>query len=292
MALSKSERVHLIKDVVSRLGDEEWPILDLTLNQFGLETQDYWNESKQSYIIWSTEHADDGTLQELGVHLGVGPARQVPVEPAIIPAFWEPGAFRLFVSHLSANKVYAAQLQERLRDYGVSSFVAHNDIAPTAEWLSEIELGLSTCHGLIALMHPNFHTSDWTDQEIGFVMGRGLPVFAVQLGQMPYGFAGRFQAFNGNGKSPEKVAREVYDALRKNKQTAERMSGILVQLFERSHSFQRAKERVGFLEELEIWQPSFADRIEKAAEENQQIKNSFGVPDRVADLAKKWRGGA
>jgi hypothetical protein len=60
----------------------------------------------------------------------------------------------------------------------------------------------------------------------------GVPVFAVRLGETPYGFIGRFQAFNGNGKGTEDLARELFDSYRKNKQTQRKMGEVIVGLFE------------------------------------------------------------
>ena len=48
--------------------------------------------------------------------------------------------------------------------------------------------------GFAALMTKNFHDSNWTDQEIGFALGRGVMVIAVNLGRNPYGFIGDMQA--------------------------------------------------------------------------------------------------
>ncbi len=119
-------------------------------------------------------------------------------------------------------------------------------------------------------------------------MGRGVPVCSVHLGQTAYGFIGRFQAFNGKDKTVDELAREIFDAFRKNKQTQSRMSGILVTQFERSNSFAEAKERIGYLEELEAWEPSFGKRILAAIDNNTQVSGSWGVSDRVKTLAAKW----
>jgi hypothetical protein len=107
---------------------------------------------------------------------------------------------RLFVTHLATYRAFAGELQEALLPLGISCFVAHNDIEPTLEWQAQIETALATCDALVALLHAKFHESKWTDQEIGFAMGRGVPACTVRLGETPYGFIGRFQAFNGNGK--------------------------------------------------------------------------------------------
>jgi hypothetical protein len=198
--------------------------------------------------------------------------------------------FRLFVSHLASERKLAGQLQEALLLYGISAFVAHNDIEPTLEWQSQIEAALATADSLVALLHPKFHESKWTDQEIGFAMGHGLPVFAVRFGQDPYGFIGRFQAFKGGKKTPAELAEELFDAYRKNKQTQKRMGEVLVTLFEESNSFSYAKRRIGYLEELEVWDASFVPRIKSAVKSNSQVSGSWGVPEQVKELAKKWAG--
>jgi hypothetical protein len=104
----------------------------------------------------------------------------------------------------------------------------------------------------------------------------------------PYGFIGRFQGFNGKNTEPSELALGLFESYRKNKQTQKKMSEILVGLFEQSGSFAEAKRRIGYLEELEVWEPSYATRISSAAETNIQIEQSWAVPARVASLAKKW----
>jgi hypothetical protein len=232
--------------------------------------------------------ASDPVLTELAQHVGYV-VEEVP-KSGIDPPFWRKRMFRLFITHLSSERVFAAQIQEALLGYGISAFVAHNDIEPTLEWQSQIETALATADSLVALLHLSFHQSNWTDQEIGFAMGRGLPVFAVRFGQDPYGFIGRFQAFTGGGKSPEALARELFDAYRKNKQTQRRMAEVLVSLLEDSGSFADAKARIGYLEQLEVWDSSFVPRLEATVQANSQISGSWGVPERVEKLTKKWAG--
>jgi len=66
------------------------------------------------------------------------------------------------------------------------------------------------------------------------------------------------------------------------------MSEVLVGLFEQSGSFADAKAHIGYLEELEFWEPSFSTRIRSAAKGNSQISGAWGVSDRVEQLIKKW----
>lgn len=286
MPLSPSQRILLIKEISSRFGAEDWPLIDLTLKQFSLPWSEEWQGTKEDYILKMIEDAPDNSLIDLAQHVGF--QFEEVSEPRIEPPFWRKGMFRLFISHLAAHRVFAAELQEALLSYGISCFVAHNDIEPTLEWQTQIETALATCDALVALLHENFHDSNWTDQEIGFAMGRGVPAFAVRFDQDPYGFIGRFQAFNGNGKRVASLASELFDAYRKNKQTQRRMSEVLVGLFEESGSFADAKTRIDYLDDLELWEPSFSTRIRSAVKGNSQVRDSWGVPGRVEALVKKW----
>jgi hypothetical protein len=286
MALTASQRITLMKEIAYRLAVEDYSLIDITLGQFDLPTGSEWNGTKDAYLLHMIKDGPDQALIDLGEHVGFHFAA-IPAK-RFEPAFWRKGMLRIFLTHLAIHRVFAASLQELLLDFGISCFVAHNDIEPTLEWQAEIEAALATCDGLIALLHKNFHASNWVDQEIGFAIGRGLPIFAVHLGQDPYGFIGRFQAFNGRGKLPYDLAKEIFDAFRKNKETQSKMSEVLVGLFEESGSFADAKTRVGYLEEIGFWQPSFASRIRAVAKSNSQISGSWGVPGRVETLAKKW----
>ena len=286
MALSPSQRLALMKVISKRLGSENWSSIDVTLEQFSLPTAEQWSGAADSYALRMVKGAPDQTLIDLAQHVGYKFEQPLPL--GVDPPFWRKGMFRLFMSHLATQRAFVGELQEALLTYGISSFVAHNDIEPTAEWQAQIETALSTCEALVALLHERFHASYWTDQEIGFAMGRGAPAFSIRLGETPYGFIGRFQAFNGNGKTPAELARELFDSFRKNKQTQRRMSAVLVELFEESGSFAQAKERIGYLEKLEVWDPSYSARIGTAAEINSQVASSFGVPTRVKALISKW----
>lgn len=145
-----------------------------------------------------TETAPDEQLVDLASHVGF---RFEMAPPAMEPSFWRKGMLRLFVSHLARYTQYAGELQQALLGYGISAFVAHNDIEPTSEWQTQIETALATCEALIALLHLNFHVSNWTDQEIGFAMGRGLSVYAVDFGQVPWLYRS-VSSLQGNRSTP------------------------------------------------------------------------------------------
>jgi len=107
---------------------------------------------------------------------------------------WGTSGFRVFLSHKARVKQETALLKDYLSNFGISAFVAHEDIEPTREWQTEIERALATMDALVALLTEDFHDSYWTDQEVGFAFGRGVPIVPVSLGLHPYGFIGKYQA--------------------------------------------------------------------------------------------------
>jgi len=287
MALKTTERLTLMKEIAARLAEEDWPLVDTTLAAFSLPTTDAWSggSNKYAYILAMIGKASDEILIELAEHVGF--RFEVKTAIRVDPPYWRKDMLRVFIGHLATHREYAAILQALLERHGITSFVAHNDIEPTLEWQNEIETALSTCEGFVAFLHPDFHKSNWTDQEIGFAMGRGVPVFAVRFGQDPYGFIGRFQAFNGSGKQPSELADEIFDAFRKNKQTRYRMADILINMFAESFNYAQSKALMTHLEELPVWEPSYPARLRSAVEHNDQVRDSFGVPDRVEKLIAK-----
>ena len=120
------------------------------------------------------------------------------VSAEAIKRIWEDDGYRLFLSHKSEVSKQAAELKKQLKIYGVSAFVAHTNIEPTQQWQDEIESALYSMDALAALMTEDFHESEWTDQEVGFALGRHVPIIPLQLGQEPYGSLARMQALSCN----------------------------------------------------------------------------------------------
>ena len=60
MPLSASKRITLLSEISVRLQMEEWPLIDLTLSQFGLPTTDAWQGGgKSAYVIAMSNGAND-----------------------------------------------------------------------------------------------------------------------------------------------------------------------------------------------------------------------------------------
>ena len=60
------------------------------------------------------------------------------------------------------------------------------------------------------MKHPGFPKSRWTDQEVGWALGRDVHVLPVRRGIDPYGFLGEVQGIQGIGKTVGQVAEGTY----------------------------------------------------------------------------------
>ena len=117
-------------------------------------------------------------------------------------------AFRLFISHIAKHKDKATRLKDCLAPYGISGFVAHEDIHPTLEWQNEIERALYAMDAFVAIHTPGFSTSLWTQQEIGFAVGRGVKIISLRMGEDPTGLIANRQALFRCDRPPNKSRRK------------------------------------------------------------------------------------
>ena len=128
-------------------------------------------------------------------------------------SYWKVGYYKVFISHVSKYKESASNLKLLLEPYGISAFVAHEDIKPSKEWEVEIEKALFSMNALCAILTPDFCESSWCDQECGYAFGRNVLTIPIEKGQLPYGMFGKIQAIKSEGKNAQQIAEKVFEAI-------------------------------------------------------------------------------
>ena len=214
--------------------------------------------------------------------------RSVP-KPTVNDAsrIWQPNCQRLFLGHISTHKTFISSLKDELRIYGISGFVAHEDIEPTKEWENEIFLALNSAHALVAFLTTDFHKSNWTDQEIGIALGRGLLVISVKLGIDPYGFIAGKQAMQGSFEKIDLLAIDLINILFKHHTTSKLMHEALVVSFENADTFINARKVSQMIIRTNNFTQEQLNRMQQACGNNDQVAKSFGVPERIEDYLNK-----
>lgn len=193
----------------------------------------------------------------------------------------------MFISHVSAHKAHAHQLKCALAAYQIAAFVAHDDIEPTKEWQTEIESALRTMDALVAMVSPEFVESHWCDQEVGFALGRGKLVVPLCMSADPHGFLAKFQGLKVAGLCGNQVTAGVFDILLRNSLSTHRMTDALVEKLATARSYKLAKEAIGLLEEAPQIIERQGARMMQAIEDNDQVREAYGVPKRIHDLVSR-----
>lgn len=189
--------------------------------------------------------------------------------PTAAKRIWGEGTYRLFLSHKTAVKRETSELKKRLEPFGISCFVAHEDILPTKEWQDEIENALLSMDAFVALMTSDFHESQWTDQEVGFALARGVPVVAIKLGLDPYGFLGKFQALSCTWEeAPLRLAKLLI--------RQPRMLDAYIATLPRCSSFDDGNTLAQVLPHIESLTPTQVERVIAAFNGNIELRGSFG----------------
>lgn len=144
---------------------------------------------------------------------------------------------------------------------------------------------------LIAVVSPNFADSEWTDQEVGFALARGIPVLPVNAGKPPYGFLGHIQAVPWGEESREGSLLNRTGRHWTRDQRVERQARFGVALINRgvmnrsdivdkltaSKSWDGTSVLLSVIGDLNALSPTETVAVARAASSNNQVYECFAV---------------
>ncbi|TWT44431.1 hypothetical protein RAS1_08460 [Phycisphaerae bacterium RAS1] len=248
------------------------------------------NEHVSQVFIEMSTAEQDRWREESGVYRPPMASHSVPADA--LKRIWGPYHVRVFLSHKATVKVETSQLKQSLAQCGIGAFVAHEDIEPTQEWQKEIERALFSMDALVALLSADFHDSNWTDQEVGVAIGRGVPLIAVRLGLDPYGLMGKGQGLGGcSWKETDAIALKVFDLLGKRLSDQSRLFECAIAAYSQSRSWAESAWSIKhLLATFHDLSASQVDRLLAAYRANPQNKYSFDGMDLLRPLLKQWTG--
>jgi len=167
-------------------------------------------------------------------------------------------SLKIFLSHKSEYEQKASKIAEELLSYSIKCFVAKN-IRPTRKWEEEILDALQSMDILVALMTENFKDSDWTSQEIGFALGRNIPILSVNLGSASYGFTSKYQDIRGIDW--EQIPKIIVNTLLENYLHLENIVNMYIRLMEKCPSFNKGNELANYLPNIKILSDNQIDKM-------------------------------
>ena len=276
-------------ELLDRIGRElqsrmSYSDIDVYLSAYGVDCKDFQpsTNSKWVYVKELLANADENLLLTIAddLELDHNYSNVAPKEAT----FWKAGHFKLFLSHLASFKVNTARLQQAMKKYAITSFVAREDIEPSKEWQIEIEAALHTMDAMAALLMPGFKESNWCDKEIGVAVGRGVLIIPVRKGMDPYGFIGKYQGIQASNKNVSDVAKEIFETIVNSPKTRTKMLRSLSNAISQSTEVGEATEKVILLQSISNIPQEILENMKMSVSENSILmksKNFIGELNRL-----------
>jgi len=184
---------------------------------------------------------------------------------------------RCFLSYHYADKQLAGKIKRNLEPYGLTVFLAHDDIKPTQTWQDRVLKELQSADVLLVLLTDDFRQSAWTSQECGFALARKTLIVSLKVSIDPFGFLSNKQALNlRESKIPDcclKLAKVISESTKLQNRFLDGLIGSILL----SDTFADAKEKTSWLEEFDGYTRRHVNSILRGAIKNRQIWQSFGA---------------
>ncbi|OWP57234.1 MAG: hypothetical protein B2I17_00855 [Thermoplasmatales archaeon B_DKE] len=109
-----------------------------------------------------------------------------------IPDINSPDRLRVFVSNSYLDRSMAMKIRNRLGEYGINVYIAHNERDVSPILVEKILENISTTTVFIPLLTRNFFSSEWTMQECGAAVALAKLIVSVSVEAEPVGYLGKF----------------------------------------------------------------------------------------------------
>lgn len=203
--------------------------------------------------------------------------------------------FGLFISHRDSYKAEAFKLKESLSIYGITGFVAHEDIEPSSEWQNEIEKALFSMDSLLALLSTGFSASVWTNQEVGVAFGREVFILSVKAGEDPKGLVGKFQALRPKSADSNDLAIQIAEHLIKNPRTSVKMKSAFIHALSYTSQYSETERWALLLSHVDSLTEEQSSKVLENYNSNSQAYDCFslnggryGSTKNIADYLNEW----
>ncbi|WP_165497020.1 toll/interleukin-1 receptor domain-containing protein [Rhodococcus sp. ABRD24] len=270
--LDPKVRIELLFQVVEELENLTSDREDIVLQTYGIEPRRFEGFGPGSTLAEAVNSASDDQVLALARQFDIDtPQVDAPVAVAHSAARSAEPLF-MFASHLTTHRALVAAVANRLERYNITLFVAHDSIAVDNPWAAEIENALDRADAGVVFVHDGFKQSDWCDQEVGWMLGRKIPVFAFMFDATAYGPLGQRQAEQVRGAAdPTKIAESIVDRAKAKPELVAGLTASLVNAISASGSFATTDAVWARLRELRSLDSGQCAQLLEATKTNTQI---------------------
>lgn len=194
-------------------------------------------------------------------------------------------SIRAFLSHAAKEKEIAGKLKEKIQPYGIDVFVAHDDLEGATEWMSELHTEIKECEIFLVLLSENYHSSDFTDQELGMALSYEKPIIPICIDStIPYGFISKLQRIKSNPGFYNHE--EIMSIIMQHSDPGQEFIDMLISTLEQARSFNMAYKYATELLPYKNLTKEQTLKILNAYDNNSQIFNSFMAAPEVKTILR------
>ena len=192
---------------------------------------------------------------------------------------------KVFLSYLIEYKNIAAKIKRILDDFGFQSFLAHEDIQPTQDWIKTILEYLNKTQVFLPILTRNFQKSEWVNQEIGYALAKNKLIIPMKIDIDPPGFLLKFQALKYNPHKRFPLSR-MLQVIGKNQKSGGKLRDLLIEKFGQSGSWAEAGMNTQYLLSVNNYSEEQVLRIIEKTMSNDQIYYSFRARPLLLNFVK------
>ena len=297
MAISNSNQLlnrlkRVTKYAVEQFGTEDWSLLEKTLvggEAIGKDNRLYRSlffgdddyPAAVARVVALLNATSPDNLSILESYCGLGDS-----QPLEMSANKHKGRLLVFISHASVDRQLASNMKIQLAQYGIDGFVAHEDIEVSSAWVHVIEENLRECDAMVFLSSETANQSIWCQQEIGWAMGRDIPMLGVHCESNPGGFLGFRQSCELENGAINGAVDKLLTLLLQSNNTETLAIDSIIERLVFARSFDEASRLCDTLRKATTIGLKQARRIDEAIRTNDQVygSNNGKLPDALHDI--------
>lgn len=188
----------------------------------------------------------------------------------------DPSVFLSYAEDSEGERA-AQELKEALSRMYVNAIVARDSIPLGADWQRTIRDFLEESIALICVGTADYSSRPWCQQEVGWALGRHLPILWVQYDttEGPAGFITSRQALRPRtSDGVDEIARKIITWLADTDETRSRVRDALLSALEASDSFDNTRHCANLLTLTGTLTATEWDRVVHASASNRQVRDA------------------
>jgi hypothetical protein len=202
---------------------------------------------------------------------------------------------RVFISNSYLDRSMATKIRNRLGEYGISVYIAHNEREVSPLIREKILENITSTAVFIPLLTKNFFTSEWTMQECGAAVALAKLIVPISIEADPVGYLSKYTSIKpvrepDGSINSEALCNEILKLLY--------IKGIIVTAdvirgFTNAMTFTEANYAAEFLKDVDETDGisiEDATRLFTASMDNLILKGSFKASKILADILEKYKG--